>query len=364
MSGPSKIHSVVTSPRWKARHFQAHDNGGKMPEQMVQRGQRGVWYAECRYEGVRIRDCLETTDRRLAERHLAELKLQVDKGVYQSGRKLWNDLEADYLKEDGRYDHIVRNHLRPFFSGKKIVDIVSHDHKTGKSLITEYFRVKSDLPESSLKKHARVLRWIIQRADKSFALPTIVYHNKGFFQNRFMSESELEEIISYLDDQHQAIALVMGYTGLDLSDAVDLRWRDVSLKDGMIRTQRGKTGNRVSIPLTQAVSDVLFFRNRVRRLHDDRVFNVGTQGFQKAWKRALKKSSVDWHVRVKDLRHYFGSYMLNEGIDSLVIAELMGHSSVDMLHKRYGHFSDDTLRDAVKVFDEKRGVHKVSTNLG
>ena len=51
-----------------------------------------------------------------------------------------------------------------------------------------------------------------------------------------MSEAELDEIISHLDDQYQSIALVMAYTGLDLSDAVNLKWRDVSLKDGMIRT--------------------------------------------------------------------------------------------------------------------------------
>ena len=144
-----------------------------------------------------------------------------------------------------------------------------------------------------------------------------------------MSEAELDEIISHLDDQYQSIALVMAYTGLDLSDAVNLKWRDVSLKDGMIRTKRGKICNRISIPLAQVVSNVLLFRNRVRRLHDDRVFNVGTQGFQKAWKRSLKKSSVDWNVRVKDLRHYFGSYMLNNGVEPVHIAELMGHSSLE-----------------------------------
>jgi len=36
-----------------------------------------------------------------------------------------------------------------------------------------------------------------------------------------MSEAELDEIISHLDDQYQSIALVMAYTGLDLSDAVN-----------------------------------------------------------------------------------------------------------------------------------------------
>jgi len=70
------------------------------------------------------------------------------------------------------------------------------------------------------------------------------------------------------------------------------------------------------------------------------------------WKRALKKSSVDWNVRVKDLRHFFGSFMLNRGVDHLTIVTLMGHSGVDMLKKRYGHFDDETLRRAVRVFDQ------------
>ena len=66
----------------------------------------------------------------------------------------------------------------------------------------------------------------------------------------------------------------------------------------------------------------------------------------------LKKSSVDWNVRVKDLRHFFGSFMLNRGVDHLTIVTLMGHSGVEMLKKRYGHFDDETLRRAVRVFDQ------------
>ena len=79
------------------------------------------------------------------------------------------------------------------------------------------------------------------------------------------------------------------------------------------------------------------------------------QGFQKAWKRALKKSSIGWNVREIDFRHFFASFMLNYGVDHLTVATLMGHSSVEMLKKRNGHFDDDTLRKAVKVFDKIEG---------
>ena len=83
------------------------------------------------------------------------------------------------------------------------MEITNYAPKTGKSLVAEYFRINGDLPESSLKKHARVLKWILQRGDRSFKLPAIVYRNKGFYQKRFMSVTELEEIVSLLEDQHR-----------------------------------------------------------------------------------------------------------------------------------------------------------------
>ncbi len=343
---------MLKCKRWSDGYGSEGDR--TMPKKVIRkRGKRGICYAACRYRGILLQDSLETTDENLALQRLTQLKIQIDKGDYQSWKKTWNETEADYLKEDGRYEYIVRKHLRPFFSGKRIMEITNYDPKTGNSLVSEYFRIKSDLPESSLKKHARVMKWVLQRGDRNFELPAIIYRNKGFYQNQFMSILELDEIISLLEDQHQSLALVLAYTGLDLGDAVGLSWRDIDLQEQMIRTQRGKTGIKVDVPFTKAVSDVLQMRSRVRKLHDDRVFHTITgQGFQKAWKRALKKSSIEWNVRVKDLRHFFASFMLNNEVDHLTVVTLMGHTSVEMLKKRYGHFGDDTLRKAVKVFDK------------
>ena len=55
---------------------------------------------------------------------------------------------------------------------------------------------------------------------------------------------------------------------------------------------------------------------------------------------------------LKDLRHCFGSYLLNSGVDAIMIAEFMGHSSTDMLYKRYGHFTDEKRREAISLFDK------------
>ena len=116
---------------------------------------------------------------------------------------------------------------------------------------------------------------------------------------------------------------------------------------------------KLKIPMNQMVEAVLKNRNRTRNLHDKRIFQVNgdthfnrRNNLQKNWRRACNKSSVDWHIRPKDLRHFFGSYLLNSGVDPLMIASFMGHASLDMLLKRYGHFTDETRREAILKFDK------------
>ena len=106
----------------------------------------------------------------------------------------------------------------------------------------------------------------------------------------------------------------------------------------------------MKIPFTETVADVLQFRNRVRRI-DGKVFDITVQAFQKAWRKAVKLSDIDWIPRPHDLRLYFCSYLLNKGIDHLTVATLSGHRDVNILKERYGHYTDDTLREAMKTFD-------------
>ena len=115
---------------------------------------------------------------------------------------------------------------------------------------------------------------------------------------------------------------------------------------------------KIKIPMVKMVEDVLKNLRRVRKLHDKRIFQIKgdthknrRRNLQKNWERACNKSSVDWHVRPKDLRHFFGSHLLNSGVDPLMIASFMGHASLDMLLKRYGHFTDQTRREAMLKFD-------------
>ena len=113
---------MVKLTRWSDGH--SSNGGATMSKREIRpRGKRGVLYASCRWKGVLLQDSLETTDEQLARIRLADLKNQIDRGEYQSWKLSWDQIEADYLREDGRYVHILGKVRRDRFRGANAMQI-------------------------------------------------------------------------------------------------------------------------------------------------------------------------------------------------------------------------------------------------
>lgn len=65
-------------------------------------------------------------------------------------------------------------------------------------------------------------------------------------------------------------------------------------------------------------------------------------GLQKAVKRAARTAGIDKHVTCHSLRHSFATIMLENGINSRVLQELMGHADVKTT-ERYTHVMDKDI---------------------
>ena len=231
-------------------------------------------------------------------------------------------------------------------------------------MVNDFLDKIDHMPKESVLKIRYCLQSILKRGNQDYKLPQSEFLNQGFYQDRFLTQEELHEILALLQDQYREVATFMAYTGLDVSDVLKLEWSSVDMKAKMIRTERRKTKHnsdiiKIKLPMVKMVDDILKSRSKFRSLHDKRIFQISgdshinrMRNLQRYWRRACNKSSVDWHIRPKDLRHFFGSYLLNSGVDALMIASFMGHASLDMLLKRYGHFTDQTRREAMLKFDE------------
>jgi hypothetical protein len=82
----------------------------------------------------------------------------------------------------------------------------------------------------------------------------------------------------------------------------------------------------------------------------DRLFAPWTN-MRRDIKKACDRVGID-PVSPNDLRRTFGSWLKNRGLDSAVIARLMGHSSTRMVDKVYGQLNDDTLAEAMEQLSE------------
>ena len=366
----TKSEKSINFPRKVDASAYLQKKGEIMPKRMVLKGK--VLYAHCKFMGVHLRDCLGTNIPDVAEVKLFDLKTLVRKGEYHAWKKSFEEVADEWLatRDINKPHHWtqevnVRVHLKPYFGKSKVRDIIKVDEKTGKSMVSDFLAEIDHRPKESVKKIRYCLQSILKRGNQDYKLPQSEFSNQGFYQDRFLTQEELHEVLDHLEDQYREVATFMAYTGLDISDVLTLEWSSVDMKAKMIRTERRKMKHtaktiKLKIPMNQMVEAVLRNRSRVRNLHDKRIFQVNgdthfnrRNNLQKNWRRACNKSSVDWHIRPKDLRHFFGSYLLNSGVDPLMIASFMGHASLDMLLKRYGHFTDETRREAILKFDQR-----------
>jgi integrase len=122
-------------------------------------------------------------------------------------------------------------------------------------------------------------------------------------------------------------------TGLRRGDLLNLKWRAVDLKAGVIELITGKRKRRAVIPISDACRDALDVC-RSRPVVGERVF-LDRDGQPYAVKTVMRYFAIakeiagfdDRPLRFHDLRHTYGSKLSREGVNLEFIAKTMAHSN-------------------------------------
>jgi integrase len=120
--------------------------------------------------------------------------------------------------------------------------------------------------------------------------------------------------------------------------------------DGRAVVVRNKLGQRV-VTLTEKSAATF---SRLAAEHPEGPIFLSTRG--KAWNRnslrcAFRKLRLSTGIAGAvpyALRHVFGTRAIERGVDSLLVAELMGHKDTEMLRDHYAHHKAETLRKAAE----------------
>ena len=105
------------------------------------------------------------------------------------------------------------------------------------------------------------------------------------------------------------------------------------------------------LPTRERLHDELRRRAKVRRIDSDLVFfspEIPNQSrnIRNAWQVARKVAGLP-DFRFHDLRHDAATNMLRAGVDSRVVATVLGHRSLHMM-RRYAHVSPTLVVAAAK----------------
>lgn len=190
---------------------------------------------------------------------------------------------------------------------------------------------------------------------------------------RFLSQEQAKVLLGALklrsQDMHDE-ALLSILCGLRAGEIHNLTWGDIDLKNGTIFIRDPKnTRNRYAFISEdveamlkrryqkQATTDLIFptYNGQPRMwVSDTFARTVDDLGLNNTGEIIKNKNGDLVPVRITDarqkvvfhtLRHTFASWLAQQGTPLYTVAELMGHSTIEMT-RRYSHLAPDTLRKA------------------
>jgi integrase len=374
---------------------------------------KGKWYLFIDYSGKRKAKCLGT-DRKLAEsiKRQVEAKLVLgDLGVFGTEEQKLptfdeyaNSWMKDYVRiecktstADG-YEGVLRQYLRPRFAPNRL-DHVTRDQI--KSMINEL--VAKNLARNTIRNALCVIRGMFNQAIESGLLKSNPAARLGRFTRTARNAAEkgvsltAEEVQSFLDaaneicPEYYPLFLTAFRAGLRRGELVALQMGDLNFgkdADDLNRyifvqhnyvhrehtSTKSKKARRVDMSkdLRRALIDLrdkrLFeaFMKGINDISDELVFPSPDGGildpdnlYHRYFLPVLAKAGIR-KIRLHDLRHTFGSLLIQAGASIVYVKEQMGHSSIQVTVDTYGHLIPGANTSFVDQLDMVR-EEKVAT---
>lgn len=272
------------------------------------------------------------TKRSLKELSLEELVSLYFEEIPEASLRKSPQLTKDFLEQFAlyRYDQIDELAMRCFFQRQKLeYDYTSYSLATRKYQLQGFFKwmVSRGIIEDSPQSKISIGR------SKVYQRPPI-----------WVKPKQIQEVIQGAQLRSPGflypIFLLISETAAKTSDIIDLKWKDLDLKNGIINLPEGEKIQARRIEISKQVTSAL----KVLEPISDYVFtNLQGRPLRKEVLvrelRILKRQlgiKEDWVFR--DLRHSFAVNFLKFGGDIKKLQILLGHAHLRMTEEFYGQY--------------------------
>ena len=307
--------------------------------------------------------------------------------------RAWDRYRDDWMKAKGkRYDSdqwMYDAHVRPVFGRTLLQEISPYALDRFMASLTA-----QGLSAQTIRHLVGLIRRIMRRMvawglyDGPLPFDAISMPRLDNRRERFLQPEEARALLAELHRRsHQTwlMALISLQCGLRFSEIAGIRHMDINLQQGLLYIAESKNGRARHAYLTPELIDAL--RDLPARPANALVFpardgkkmtNVSDSfsravdylGLNDTGDTFRDANGIEHPVKITDrrqrivfhsLRHTYASWLACSGAGQAMIAELLGHSSLEM-SRRYTHLMDDekksTMERISKIFnradDEKR----------
>jgi integrase len=312
-----------------------------------------------------------TSNKRLARKMQDEWRTEIRQGKSSLLRKapILKDWAEEYLKTVD-HDNTRRRYecskvaLVSFFGSNLRLDDISASSINR----FKFSRRKDGVKAATLNRDLRFLAQILKQAERDRYLGRSPFDLGRFFVGEsrerrkpyILSWSEEETLLAVARPRIRVMTVLGVETGMRTGEMRRLKWCDIDLPNDVVQIAKSKTpsGTR-AIPLSaRCKTELLRWRNLVGPEFSEWVFpNFSNrrhplQGGRKAWKTTLKAAGLQYFPPMY-LRHNFASRLTAAGVSPLTIAQMLGHSSTQIV-PRYAQVLDQNRLDAMKKLEALR----------
>lgn len=225
--------------------------------------------------------------------------------------------------------------------------------------VMDYFKGRGNKDNSVSREMTSIKSMINYNNDMGRSVPTyrLKQPTSDDARVRWLTERERDKLIALSHSSLQPILRFLFYTGVRLGEAFNLQARELESYHVVVVSRKGGRTLRRKVPINfvDYVSDYGF---REFKGNDDFVFRSDDYNpwnkyiFYKYFSEACAKADIE-DFKPHDCRHTFASHLVQKGASLRAVADLLGHTSLDMV-MRYSHLAPSHLHDTVNLINKPK----------
>lgn len=252
--------------------------------------------------------------------------------------------------------YMFETHVIPYLGNKKMNEITASDILAWQKAVKD----SKDYSDAYLRMLQNQVTALFIHAQRIYYLkdnPCKRVKKMGRSDNRSLNFWTLEEYRKFIDtfdkgSMHYLMFELLFWTGMREGELLALTKNDIDVGQMTLRINKTyfrlhgedvittpKTDSSIrTIDLPKFLVDEVqeYWSKLYKHPADARLFPVVAEALQHIMARHIKRAEVK-KIRVHDLRHSHCAYLINQGVQPLIIKERLGHKDIKVTLNTYGH---------------------------